>query len=98
MSKAELAKELYEMIYKATTTTMTNFGGSFGIYSGQEPLASDLMKSTGQLLGGLKQGRLADGVFDEYLAKCRIAEASNIISPKSVDRIHEIIDELRKEK
>src|SRR5690606_12247228 len=97
MSRAELAKELYEMMYKASTITMPNIGGSFGMYGAQEPVASELLKETGELLGLLKNRQATDEDFDAYLAKCRLAEASNVLAFKSVDRIHEIIDELRKE-
>lgn len=97
MARADLAKELYEMIYKASTLTMPNFGGSFGMYGAQEPIASELLKATGELLGALKNGSASNESFDTYLALCRVAEASNVLATKSLDRVHDIIDELRKE-
>jgi hypothetical protein len=90
-------EDLYKLVYDATAKRLINMGGDYGMLGMHEPIASELLKSTAEIVGKHKANKLAEHDLDEYIGACQVAVATGVLTENDIERIADLLEAMEKE-
>ena len=90
-----LTEELYKVIYDASAKKLLNFGGHYGLYGAEKPVAEQLQKATVEFIRTVRHdNNVNQQALEHYFGQLQNARVMNILSDSDLDKIDQIIHKL----